>query len=99
MEGHLLFLVDFIIAQNLEKVKFWNLLSGACERSERREGRRGRRRKTEQNRKMGYVGKGGGVAVWRFQFLPFARKATPVFACQYMAKKSYLLGIFFSKKA
>ena len=23
MGGHLLFLVDFIIAQNLEKVKFW----------------------------------------------------------------------------
>lgn len=35
------------------------------------------RRETEQNKKIGYVGKGGGVAVWRFQFLPFARKATP----------------------
>lgn len=58
------FLVDFIIAQNLEKVKFWE---GGRERG--RGGREG-----EQNRKMGHGGKGGGVAVWRFQFLPFARK-------------------------
>ena len=48
---------------------------------------------------MGYGGKGGGVAVWRFQFLPFARKATPVFACQYMAiKKVICWAIFFQKR-
>lgn len=57
------------------------------------------RRETEQNKKIGYVGKGGGVAVWRFQFLPFARKATPVFACQYLAiKKVIHKAIFFQKR-
>ena len=40
-------------------------------------GGKGGEEKTEQNRKIGYVGKGGGVAVWRFQFLPFARKPPP----------------------
>lgn len=40
---------------------------------------RERRKRSRQNEKMGYVEKGGGVAVWRFQFLPFARKGTPVF--------------------
>ena len=88
------FLVDFIIAQNLEKVKFWE----PAERSEAGEGRGGK--ETEQNRKMGYGGEGGGVAVWCFQFLPFARKGTPVFTCQYMAiKKVVRKAIFFSKKA
>lgn len=38
---------------------------------------RERRKRNRQNEKIGYVGKGGGVAVWHFQFLPFARKATP----------------------
>ena len=62
------------------------------------EGRKGGERKTEQNRKMGHGGKGGGVAVWRFHFLPFARKATPVFACQYLAiKKLFARRIFFEK--
>ena len=73
------FLVDFIIAQNLEKVKFWKMGRGKKGRGEGRERRKGGGRETAQNRKIGHVGKGGGVAVWRFQFLPFARKATPVF--------------------
>ena len=39
------------------------------------------------------------MAVWRFQFLPFARKATPVFTCQYMAiKKVIRKAIFFQKR-
>ena len=61
----------------------------------------GQREKEEKqaNRKMGHGGKGGGVAVWRFQFLPFARKATPVFTCQYMAiKKVIRKAIFFQKR-
>ena len=61
------------------------------------EGREGGK-EGKQNRKMGYVGKGGGVAVWRFQFLPFARKATPVFACQYLAIKKLFARRFFFEK-
>lgn len=39
------------------------------------------------------------MAVWRFQFLPFARKAAPVFACQYLAiKKVIHKSIFFQKR-
>ena len=34
-------------------------------------------KRDRQNGKMGHGGKGGGEAVWRFHFLPFARKATP----------------------
>lgn len=86
------FFVDFIIAQNLEKVKFWEGRTngerdgGSREGKQRkekengswREGRGGEEKGREkQERKIGYVGKGGGVAVWRFQFLPFARKAAP----------------------
>lgn len=39
------------------------------------------------------------MAVWRFHFLPFARKGTPVFTCQYMAiKKVIRKAIFFEKR-
>lgn len=39
------------------------------------------------------------MAVWRFQFLPFARKGTPVFTCQYLAiKKVIRKAIFFQKR-
>ena len=42
----------------------------------RREGRgtEEKKEREKQERKMGHGGKGGGVAVWRFQFLPFAWK-------------------------
>ena len=39
------------------------------------------------------------MAVWRFQFLPFARKAAPVFTCQYLTiKKVIRKAIFFQKR-
>ena len=87
------FFVDFIIAQNLEKVKFWegrtkpaNGVSGGggSEGREGEEGNREGRGEGRKSEKWGHVGKGVGVAVWRFQFLPFAQKATPVFTCQIM---------------
>ena len=52
------FLVDFIIAQNLEKVKFWNLLSEAKQGQGGKEGRGGRCEEAREGRETGKMEKG-----------------------------------------
>ena len=61
MGSHLLFLVDFIIAQNLEKVKFWEGKEGS---------REGRETSEIEKWVMGEREEGWRSGVSVFQFLP-----------------------------
>ena len=73
---HLLFCFYYII-------KFEKSQILEAKRSEAgKKGGKGKRskgkKKTEQNRKIGYGERGGGMAVWRFQILPFPRNHSPL---------------------